>query len=685
MFFRSARFPSAAILILVAITMWTCSDDDEGPSDPLPSFTFVKFDVTTGNPADIALPNDILRDPATGLVNLPLEGEPFESANTLQGFSTLANIILPFEGAVDPSTVSAETLPIFNTAAFPPTPANVAYQTVTDPATGASTVVAVPLTPLAPGTTYIGVVTRGVLDPTGQPVESQLNTMVIKGSDPIDPNASTAPLESLRQLYQPIWEFAEGVMGTNRVNIPFAWAFTTQPLFDTQRVLRRRAANAAPTPTVDVPLPSGEAVDQFFQSMGLGAVPHEAIGSMYKGTFSSTNYIAHPLAGPFVAASAEQAAQLPDVNEGEPLPISANAVSFWAALPAGAQGPVPTVIFQHGLGRSKEDMFAIANSLCGSGFGVIGIDMVLHGERTMDFLDNETGAILPEGDGIPDPSGSNFINLGNPRMTRDNAKQGLSDQLNLAQMVKTGQTDFNGDGTADLSTSFVYLGQSLGALFGSVFSTLEEDLSVAVLNVPGARLGSLLPNSPILSPSINAGLAANGIQTGSAEYNLFWLIFQTVLDDADPMNYAPHLLNGGLKESGTATQVLLQEAFEDQVIPNSATQDLTRAMGIPQVNASWVYPGHPQVEAPRVGSGHFQFQDAEHGFLLSPTDPSVVPGQLQAITYLATALQGQPTIIDPFQAGKRLLDRAVPFERTPTDLRFVVVYHEQGALDALIR
>ena len=66
-----------------------------------------------------------------------------------------------------------------------------------------------------------------------------------------------------------------------------------------------------------------------------------------------------------------------------------------------------------------------------------------------------------------------------------------------------------------------------------------------------------------------------------------------------------------------------------------------------------MYPGQPQVSAPHVGSGHFQYVGGGHGFFLDPSSGPTAEGQLQALTFLLTGLQGQPTIIDPFPSTKR--------------------------------
>ncbi len=647
---RRLLAPLSATLLFLTVGCSSLDKNENTPPTPSPTidYTFVKFDVASGNPADIALPNDILRNPATGRLALPLSGQPFDSANTLFGFSTLAPMVIPFDGEVDPSSVNADTLPVIDTTTLQP--AACAYQVSTNPTTGNSTVAIVPLVPLGAGRTHVVVVTKGVRGlPSGLPVESEVTTILLKGTSSfldangnstrsVLSNANAAALEPLRAAYQSIWGAAEAITGQARINIPFAFAFSTQPLTVTARTLRARAQSETPTPTILTALPSAEAVDAFFQSIGLGAAPHNAIGSLYYGSFNAPNYINHPLAGPFN-------------GEGDALtPAGRHDIRFWAAIPAGAQGPVPVTIFQHGLTRTKEDMFAIANGACASGVAMIGIDVVLHGDRVGDFANNTTGEVGP--DGNPDPSGTFFLNVAFPLMARDNARQTLSDQFVLTRMITSGAADFNGDSVPELAPiGLTYVGQSLGALLGTAFAALEPNVSLASLNVPGGRIGMLIPNSASISVAVNAGLAASGILPGTTDYALFFLIFQTVMDDADPMNYAPFITNGGLAD-GVGSAVLVQEVANDQVVPNSATADLVRAMGIPQVNALWEYPGQAQVSAPHIGSGHYQFASGGHGFLLDPTADTVVQGQTQALTFLYTGLQGQPTIIDPFGANK---------------------------------
>lgn len=671
-------------LACLFMMLLSCSDVDPGEgvereTPPPVAPTHARFDIATGNPADIPIPNDmLLRNPATGRVAIPFSGEPYDSINSLYGFSVSAPVVIPFDGPIDRETVDSSTIMVVDLATFQP--AAMSLTVVDNPETGASTVFAVPIVPLAAGHPHIGIVTQGVRGlPSNQPVESVTLAILLKGEIPfVDAegrttvasfdDATAARLEPLRVAYQTVWSIAEQVTGLDRSAIPIAFPFTTQPLHQTVPAMRERLQSENPTPTITMQFTTPQAVDALYTQLGMDVVPHGAVGRVYKGTFNAPNfvgayveeletYVPNPLQGFFQGSGA-------DVLE-----INRQDLNFWAILPAGAQGPVPVMIFQHGFLSVKEVMFVVANAACANGVGVIGIDAALHGERVGDFFDNETGQLGP--DGLPDRSGTGAVNPGYPRTMRDNFRQTILDLCMLTRMISSGQTDFDGDMAPEFAPSaIVYAGQSMGGIIGGMFCPVEPNISLGVLNVPGGRYFTLFPNSAEVSPIINAGLAQAGILPGTAEYTLFFLILQTVMDDADPFTYGVHMNSGGLA-GGAATHVLIQEMIGDTVVPNANTEDLARAIGLPQVAALQPIAGLPQVDAPFVGPGIYQFQNGAHGFLATG-EAATEPGQIQLFTFLLTGLTGTPTIIDPYAQDKTHLETvlSVPLslETTPWEL-----------------
>lgn len=640
------------------LSLCSCSDDD--PFQDC-GYTTLRYDLTTDNPRDLPLPNNILRDPISGFLNFPRQGEPFQSLNTMRGFSTSAPLLIPYDGEIDPGTVHEQSLMVINSQTLTPHP--MTYQVGQN--AGQGVIQLEPILPLDGDTTYVVVATPTMAStcPGGRSVlPSPFMNLMKRGLPLIDEqgnstvtqfdNQTAARLEAVRLSYGPIWQVAEQVTGLGRENLPLAFAFTTQPLFQTLNVIRRRALIENPKPQVDLPIHGSQAVDRFYQELGLGGVPHQDVGAIYHGTFRAPNYLSHPVLGPFTGEGSELEA------------VADQEISFWAMLPKTRDNDIPVIIFQHSLERSKEDIFAIAQGACSQGFGVIGIDAVMHGERVEDFLNNETGEV--GADGVPDPTGTLFINLQIHRMTRDNVRQTVADQLLLVQMIRSGACDFNGDGRSDFDREqMTFLGTSLGGLTGSLLLAVEPDIRIGGLNVPGCRFGKLLPASTEFSGRINSALAEQGIFPNTPEYDQFFWIFQTVMDDADPCNYAPFVTNGALS-SGLGNTVLVQEMQDDTFIPNISTFWLVRALGIPQVDPLWQYPGLPNTLSPRLGSGHFQFTGGSHDFFFSAEEGPAAAAQSQMFHFLKSGLEGAPVILNPFEPGgmKQQVAVAETFDET---------------------
>jgi len=100
-----------------------------------------------------------------------------------------------------------------------------------------------------------------------------------------------------------------------------------------------------------------------------------------------------------------------------------------------------------------------------------------------------------------------------------------------------------------------------------------------VLNVGGGTIVDIFTTSPAFSANTNALLASLGIQPGTSAYLQFLVVAKTILDPADPVNFAGYLtrLNQTLPNflanpNGTVLQapkaVLAQAAYCDQVVPN---------------------------------------------------------------------------------------------------------------------
>jgi len=620
------------------------------------------FDPAAGA-AGIPLPNDLLRNPQTGFVDQipntpPFNAEPFTSLRTLRGFSTSANIVIPFDGPVNGTSVSPSSVIIanLNSTIQPQYETFVGNPLVTN-TTVNSTIVARPLRPLQPLTTYLVVVTPQVTGVNGS-VTPNPTIQFTKVTTPLVQNgvsavnglsdAQATALEPLRVAYQPIWAAAERVTGIPRAEIPLAFTFGTQPEFFTLQSLRATAvAQNRGINNGTIPIATNATVVQGFYNttLRLPAVAAANISRIFTGNFTMPDYIGTPTNSSFFQGTGAP---------GDPVVVKAERpVPFVALFPDATAfpGPRPCIIFQHGITRTKNDVFAIASTACSAGFGIIAIDLPLH------------GSLDPTGPGVnpanvtqnfvaPSPGGgSSFINLSSPRTSRDNGRQSAVDLYYVAQAVVSGQTNMDGQpGPEFAPLPPAFIGTSLGGMVGTVWSATDASSRIGVYNVPGGRISSLLINSQTFGPSIQAGLAQQGVVNGTAAWQQFWLLFQTVVDDGDPFNYGQHLTSGALK-GNSPTASLMQYYIGDQVVPNVASEDLARSILAPQVQpVQQAVSLLEQVTAPFRGSGVFQFpQGNNHGAILDPSQGNIVAIRTQAFTFIGSGFQTQAnaTIIAP--------------------------------------
>lgn len=653
--------------------------------DPSAGVTPLPFNLLFLGTGDLTL-NPPVADPTDF-------GDPLVALSAIDGFSTTEKWVTTFSGfpnTVDPaSVVPGQSVRLFEVSTVFGTIVNVSG-VVRELTPGVeyfatmatSNVLAIiPLRPLKEMTTYMAVLTNDISDTAGNDATPAQTYHLSKAADPwVDAsgnstspffdNATAASLEGLRRITAG-QEAAAAAMGIPKGDIVLSWTAQTQAITPVLKSLRS-IARPAPTqmaPTglntsilgapgiadihigvitlpyyLGVPGPDNPTapLTDFFQATPGGYVPpFDGLGLDPTSTHVT-------VANPFPAKTADQTVPvlltLPNANSGHEKPAAG-----W-----------PVVIFGHGLGGNRANLLAAADTFAAAGYAVIGIDAPLHGvsptdpvlaplyventpwadvanERTfdVDYVDNATGA--PGPDGNVDASGTHMINLGSMLTSRDNARQAQADLSVLAVTLAT--IDADGDSLPDLDASTVsYAGISMGSILGTPFTAVEPLVPSAFLSVPAGGLARALEASQTFGPSIRAGLGAAGLQPGTADYDLFFTVFQTVVDSMDPINW--------ITEVADFKKVVLHEVIGDTVLPNfvptaplSGTEPLIGAAGLTPYSSTQTDPNG------LTAAGRF-VPPASHSSLLSPAASPAATAEMQKQMASFVVSRGNAVVVE---------------------------------------
>lgn len=653
--------------------------------DPSAGVTPLPFNLLFLGTTDLTL-NPPVADPGD-------YGDPLVALSALDGFSTIEKWVTTFSSypnKLDPATVvPGQSVRFFEVSTVFGTIVNVSgivreltpgVEYVATMATD-SVLAIIPLKPLKEMTTYMAVLTNDIRDTAGNDA-SPAQTYHLskaqqpwvdasgKSTNPLLPDATARSIEGLRGITSGM-ETAAASVGIPKKDIVLSWTAQTQAITPVLKSLR---SIARPAPTQVAPTGLNTSI------LGAPGIADIHIGVItlpyYLGVPGADNPVA-PLTDFFRAAPG---AYVPpfnglgldptstNVTVANPFPVktSDQTVPLLLTLPnanSGHQKPVagwPVVIFGHGLGGNRANLLAAADTFAAAGYAVIGIDTPLHGisptdpllaplyventpwgpvanERTfdVDYVDNATGA--PGPDGKVDASGTHMINLGSMLTSRDNARQAQADLSVLA--VTLAYIDADGDSLPDLDASTVsYAGISMGGIMGTPFAAVEPLVPNAFLSVPAGGLARALEASSAFGPSIRAGLGAAGIQPGTADYDLFFTVFQTVVDSMDPINW--------ITEVADFKNVLLHEVIGDAVLPNfvataplSGTEPLIRSAGLTAYSSTLMDPDGLDA------AGRF-LPPASHSSLLNPSASPAATAEMQKQMASFVASLGKAIVVE---------------------------------------
>jgi hypothetical protein len=587
-------------------------DSSRPEGAPFPSDRYTTPDATQLTGKRVALPKP-------SCASFPSDCEDVDVLNTLDGFNVQPRITVPFSGAIDPASVTSDNVFLVRLPDGGVTGIN---QLTWHPAT--NTLHVEPDEQLDQHTTYLFVVTTGVRDAAGDPIEAanwrrELNFGQTKSA--ADKAYRKALLDALELLpagveadevavaslftTQSITALLEQVRGQIKASLPQPASFLLgsageRTVFPRALVtsigFNRQTTAAPPAPGPGTPLPAFPLLHVF-----------GTVGTLAFGAYDSPDYETALKVIPAVGS-----------KTGTPVPQGTNRVYFNLFLPNGPTpaGGWPVAIFGHGFTDNKNNSpFVVASSMAGAGIATIAVNVVGHGGGALGTLTVNRAVDAPvtfsaggrginqNGDGLIDSTEG--VNAAPPFTlvsNRDGLRQTVIDLMQLVRQVELGM-DVDGNGTRDLDPARIfYFGQSFGGIYGTTLLAVEPNIRVGVPNVPGGPIIEIARLSPSFRPLVWLNLVSRtpplANLPGLFQFNenmplrnLPPLVdtvpgaaaIQQVLERAEwaqqaanPAAFAPHLIGRPLA-GVPAKSIILQFARGDQTVPNPTTSAIIRA------------------------------------------------------------------------------------------------------------
>ncbi|WP_141588962.1 hypothetical protein [Myxococcus sp. AB056] len=396
------------------------------------TFSIMDHPEATFDPGNgvVPFPNDLLRNPATGKLALPVPPEAGTAQNlilglnTLDGWSTTAPIVSENgagRGPIDTgSLLDANTVRMKigfepDTEEEPKT--TLRFVKLTNPTSGTNPQVKVcfncepvvegltpapnspqqlqivPEVPLDEATQYGVVMLRGMKDTLGRTVAPTAAQALMRMANPLVdangksqvaavPDTLARDLEPVRLGMKSLFDGLEAA-GIPRKDINLAWAFTTQ---STRSILER--LNEAPTAVPADPVYLVDQTATIKGTMDALTLENNAVGRVFIGAYHS----------PFLLDDVQGT-----LNRATP---RIDRVPFMLFTPSGAAPAdgYPVVIYGHGLTGNRTNIMTVANNFNAAGYAVAAIDTVFHGERASCAGISEDAPVIVDAnrDGVPE-------------------------------------------------------------------------------------------------------------------------------------------------------------------------------------------------------------------------------------------------------------------------------------------
>lgn len=241
----------------------------------------------------------------------------------------------------------------------------------------------------------------------------------------------------------------------------------------------------------------------------------------------------------------------------------------------GAGAPYPVMFVGHGLDDNGRSFANGMGRMVSDGMAVVAIDALLQGEHP------STGEC----------SGGPVCVFGIDASTRPPTISGRRAAATLHQttfdrlqvlraILETRDLDGDEDTLEVDSMRVGYFGLSMGGMMATEFAALSRYVGVVVNLTGSGRLSSLI-HAP--EPGLGSTALALFFRTVSFdERDMGFSAFQAVVDTADPAIYGTHVFRNRLVGELPPDYVMLV-AIGDEVVPNTASWALVRALGLPLI------------------------------------------------------------------------------------------------------
>ena len=400
-------------------------------------------------------------------------------------------------------------------------------------------------------------------------------------------------------------------------------------------------------------------------------VPAARVGAKYYafGFFRSPQWVT---ANRFIPQTST-ATQAPQVRRWQKVGVT-------MIVPNGTmpEGGWPTAIFGPGVTRTKYDLFLAADANASRGVATVSLDPVGHayGPKGKFAVTTSGGEVrFPMFGRARDTNArgefDSITNVGVPQQPhrlaavalRDGLRQTAADTMALVRAIERG-VDVDGDGAFDLRRDNVAIyAQSLGGIYGTMVTAVDNRVEVAALNVPGGPIVEIARLAPGFRPNVAYSLGhrrpslLNGGLDCFTESSPIWgaapvtepaqgaLKIQAYASRSNwlsragsPEAFAP-LLRFRQPASAPDKRFIYQFAYGDETVPNPTSFLLMRA-GYMGDRVS--YYRNDKTVTPQTNP---------HGFLLDPTVGPAAPrdqGQAQILEFIVS--NGE-TVVDPDGPG----------------------------------